>query len=58
MKRIKANQGSALVVGDVGGLTAAWGSTATVSSVVGNDVAGQISILSRERAKISMPGLL
>ena len=46
MKRIKANQGSALVVGDVGGLTAAWGSTASVSSVVGNDVAGQISILS------------
>jgi hypothetical protein len=46
LKRIKANQGSALVVGDVGGLSAAWGSTASVSSVVGNDVAGQISILS------------
>jgi hypothetical protein len=46
VKRIKANQGSALVVGDVGGLTAAWGSTASVSSVVGNDVIGQISILS------------
>src|SRR5579864_826689 len=46
VKRIKANQGSALVVGDVGGLSAAWGSTASVSSVVGNDVAGQISILS------------
>ena len=30
VKRIKANQGSALVVGDVGGLTAAWGSTASV----------------------------
>jgi hypothetical protein len=46
VKRIKANQGSALVIGDVGGLTAAWGSTASVSSVVGNDVVGQISILS------------
>lgn len=46
VKRIKANQGSALVVGDVGGLSAAWGSTASVSSVVGNDVAGQITILS------------
>lgn len=46
VKRIKANQGSALVVGDVGGLSAAWGSTASVSAVVGNDVAGQISILS------------
>jgi hypothetical protein len=46
VKRIKANQGSALVVGDVGGLTAAWGSTASVASVVGNDVIGQISILS------------
>jgi hypothetical protein len=46
VKRIKANQGSALVAGDVGGLTAAWGSTASVSSVVGNDVVGQISILS------------
>jgi hypothetical protein len=46
VKRIKANQGSALVVGDIGGLSAAWGSTASVSSVVGNDVIGQISILS------------
>ena len=46
VKRIKANQGSALVVGDVGGLGAGWGTTASVSSVVGNDVAGQISILS------------
>jgi hypothetical protein len=46
VKRIKANQGSALVVGDVGGLTAAWGSTASVSSVAGNDVVGQITILS------------
>ena len=46
VKRIRANQGSSLVLGDVGGLGAAWGSTASVSSVVGNDVIGQISILS------------
>jgi len=46
VKRIKANQASSLVVGDVGGLTAAWGSTATVASVVGTDMAGYIDILS------------
>lgn len=46
VKRIKANQGSSLVLGDVGGLSAGWGSTASVSSVAGNDVIGQISVLS------------
>ncbi|MCU1256907.1 MAG: hypothetical protein JWM83_3206, partial [Candidatus Angelobacter sp.] len=46
VKRIKANQGSSLVVGDVGGLSAGWGSTASVSSVAGNDVIGQINITS------------
>jgi hypothetical protein len=46
LKRIKANQGSALVVGDVGSLSAGWGTTASVSAVSGNDVIGQISILS------------
>jgi hypothetical protein len=45
LKRIKANQGSSLVVGDVGGLTG-WGSTATVASVAGNDTIGQIVITS------------
>lgn len=57
VKRIKANQGSALVVGDVGGLSAAWGSTASVSSVVGNDVAGQISILSNGTGQTVNAGL-
>lgn len=46
VKRIKANQGSSLVVGDVGGLGAGWGSTATVSAVAGNDVIGQITLTS------------
>lgn len=46
VKRLKANQGSSLVLGDIGGLGAGWGSTASVSSVVGNDVIGQIGILS------------
>jgi hypothetical protein len=46
VKRLKANQGSSLVVGDVGGLSAGWGTTATVSSVAGNDVIGQINITS------------
>jgi hypothetical protein len=45
-KRFKANQGSSLVVGDVGSLGAGWGTTASVASVSGNDVVGQISILS------------
>jgi hypothetical protein len=46
VKRIKVNQSSSLVVGDVGGLSAGWGSTASVSSVAGNDVIGQINITS------------
>ncbi len=46
VKRLKANQGSPLVLGDVGGLSAGWGTTASVSSVAGNDVIGQISITS------------
>jgi hypothetical protein len=46
VKRIKANQGSSLVTGDVGSLSAGWGTTASVSSVSGNDVIGQINILS------------
>lgn len=56
VKRIKANQGSALVVGDVGGLSAAWGSTASVSSVVGNDAIGQITILSNGTGQNINPG--
>jgi hypothetical protein len=46
LKRVRANQGSALVVGDVGSLSAGWGSTATVSAVAGNDVIGQITLTS------------
>ena len=46
LKRIKANQGSTLVIGDVGSLSAGWGTTASVASVSGNDVIGQINILS------------
>jgi hypothetical protein len=45
VKRIKANQGSVLVVGDVGGLTN-FGTTASVSAVSGTDAAGSISIAS------------
>jgi hypothetical protein len=46
VKRLKANQGSSLVVGDVGSLGAGWGTTASVSAVAGNDVIGQINITS------------
>ncbi len=46
VRRLKANQGSPLVLGDVGGLSAGWGTTASVSSVAGNDVIGQINITS------------
>jgi len=57
VKRLKANQGSSLVVGDVGGLGAGWGSTASVSSVVGNDVIGQISITSNGTGQAVNAGL-
>jgi hypothetical protein len=43
--RMRANQGSALVVGDVGSLTN-FGSTASVAAVSGTDAAGSVSILS------------
>ena len=57
VKRIKANQGSSLVVGDVGGLGAGWGSTASVASVAGNDVIGQISITSNGTGQAVNAGL-
>lgn len=43
--RIKANQGTAIVPGDVGSLVG-WGTTATVSAVTGTDSACTISITS------------
>jgi hypothetical protein len=45
VKRIKATQGTALVIGDVGTLTG-WGTTATVAAVTGTDAAGSITITS------------
>jgi hypothetical protein len=57
VKRLKANQGSSLVVGDVGSLGAGWGTTASVSSVVGNDVIGQIGILSNGTGQAVNAGL-
>lgn len=45
LKRVRANQGSALVVGDVGSLNG-FGSTAAVSAVSGTDSAGSITIAS------------
>jgi hypothetical protein len=48
VNRLRANQGSAVVVGDwtlsVAGL-GSWGSTATITAVSGNDTAGSITIL-------------
>jgi hypothetical protein len=41
--RLRATQGTALTTGDVGSLTG-WGSTASVSSVIGTDSAFQVSI--------------
>lgn len=45
VKRIKGNQATALVTGDVGTLTG-WGTTASVSAVLGTDGAGSIVIAS------------
>lgn len=42
--RLKATRGSALVAGDFS-ISAAWGSTASISSVSGTDAAGTITIL-------------
>ncbi|HEY3769000.1 MAG TPA: hypothetical protein VGN44_10025, partial [Candidatus Angelobacter sp.] len=48
VNRLRANQGSAIVVADwtlsVAGL-GSWGSTATITAVSGNDTAGSITIL-------------
>lgn len=52
VKRIKANQGTALVTGDVGSLVG-WGTTATVSAVLGTDAAWQITIASSGTAQAS-----
>ena len=46
VKRLRANRGTALVIGDVGSLSAGWGSTASVSAVSGSDGAGTVSIAS------------
>jgi hypothetical protein len=43
--RVRANQGSALVTGDVGSLTG-FGTTASVSAVSGTDTAGSVTIAS------------
>jgi hypothetical protein len=45
VKRFRANQGSALVVADVGSLTG-FGNTASVSAVSGTDTAGSVNITS------------
>jgi hypothetical protein len=50
--RLRANQGTALVVGDVSGLTN-FGTTATVSAVSGTDAAGTISITSSGTGQIA-----
>jgi hypothetical protein len=54
VKRIKVNQGSSLVTGDVGSLTG-WGTTATVSAVTGEDAAGAISIASSGTGQANAP---
>jgi hypothetical protein len=50
--RLRANQGSALVVGDVGSITN-FGNTASVSSVTGTDSAGTINISSSGTGQIA-----
>jgi hypothetical protein len=50
--RLRANQGTALVTGDVSGLTN-FGTTASVSAVSGTDSAGTISILSNGTGQIA-----
>jgi hypothetical protein len=45
LKRIKANQGTALVTGDVSGVTN-FGATASVAAVSGTDAAGSVNITS------------
>lgn len=54
-KRSKATQGSALVTGDVGSLSAGWGTTATVSAVSGTDAAGSITISSSGTGQSANP---
>lgn len=54
-KRLKATQGSPLVVGDVGSLTASWGSTASVQSVTGTDAGGSITVLSSGTGQAANP---
>lgn len=54
-KRTKATQGTALVIGDVGTLSAGWGTTATVSAVSGTDAAGSITISSSGTGQAANP---
>ena len=52
VKRIKANQGTALVTGDVSAITN-FGTTATCSAVTGNDMAGSITISSSGTGQVA-----
>ena len=47
--------GTTLVTGDVGSLSAGWGTTATVSAVTGTDYAGTITIASSGTGQSANP---